>query len=90
MRRRLAALLLTGAAVGLLGCDPPCQSLAQEICNCEPNRTEQDVCFRKLQIRGDLPTNPEEEMACSALLETCTCEALAREDLAACGLSRPQ
>ncbi len=32
--------------------------------------------------------SPAEKLVCESLLETCTCEALDREDFAACGLTR--
>lgn len=91
MVRPLHNLLLEAAVAallvaGLAGCDGPCQTLAERICSCEPNSTEEQSCLLKVQIRGDTPLTTEEEMRCSELLDACSCEALADEDYLACGI----
>lgn len=72
-----------------VGCNGPCESLAERICSCEPNNLEEQGCIEEVRITMGLysPT-PAELDACSAALDTCDCEALEREDLAACGLSK--
>jgi hypothetical protein len=42
-----------------------------------------------VQMRSNQPVSMAEAEVCSALLETCDCDALAREDYAACGLTKP-
>jgi len=73
-------------AFGAFGCDGPCQALSERICSCEPNRTEEQACLLKVQIRGDTPVSMAEEARCSELLDACSCEALADEDYLACGI----
>ncbi|MCA9553614.1 MAG: hypothetical protein KC933_26480 [Myxococcales bacterium] len=63
--------------------------LADRICACEPNRTEEQSCMLTVQNRSNVTVSTAEAAVCSDLLETCDCEALAREDYAACGLSKP-
>ena len=82
----LAALALSAA---LAGCNGPCQTLADRICACEPNRTEEQSCQLTVQMRSNLPVSQAEAQVCSDLLDTCDCDALAREDYAACGLANP-
>ena len=76
------ALALAGAA-----CTDPCVALAQEYCGCLPNRLERDACLRQAQSSQPELTGDEEDV-CSSLLDTCTCEAVERGDLAACGLAK--
>lgn len=84
--RFLLTLALAVSALGLIGCDGPCRSLAERVCSCEPNNTEQQTCLLKVQIRGDTPVSMAEEARCSELLDSCSCEALADEDYLACGI----
>lgn len=84
-RATLSAAVLT-LALGLFGCDGPCQSLAERICSCEPNQTERQSCELKVQLRLNEPVTLEEEATCSELLDSCTCEAIADEDFLACGI----
>lgn len=87
--RALTALLLI--ALGASACDGPCRSLAERICNCEFNAVERGACLREIDSNGNVrqPTSEEDE-ACMAFLDTCTCEALEREDNVACGLTKTQ
>lgn len=84
VRSSLVALLL---ALGLFGCDGPCRNLAEQICSCEPNRTEEDACLLKVQLRADTPVSPAEADRCAQLLPLCTCDALVAENYAVCGIS---
>lgn len=87
-RRWASALLLV--LVGLLaGCEAPCQALARSICECEPNRSLQLSCRQQVDAAKDRVVTEEEQEICERLLEGCTCEALDRDDFAACGLQKP-
>lgn len=71
------------------GCNGPCESLAERICSCEPNSLEERGCIEEVRTAmGTYSPTPAEMEACEAALDTCDCEALEREDLAACGLSK--
>ena len=90
-RRRSVRLLFLSplVALSLASCNGPCESLAEKICSCEPNSTEEAGCIE--QVRSEMnritPSASQEEM-CDSLLDGCDCEALEREDFAACGLSK--
>ena len=82
-------LIVLVAVIALhMGCDGPCRALAEQVCQCEPSARERNACNVKLDQADsrDDPT-PEEEALCSELLDTCTCDALAQDNLAACGLT---
>lgn len=87
MSRSIIAALL----VALLGtsCSDPCVSLASAVCDCKPNEPERNLCDEQVSIaRATKDEITEAEaLACEGLLESCTCEALERGDLAACGLA---
>ncbi|MEL6187562.1 MAG: hypothetical protein AAFU79_23330 [Myxococcota bacterium] len=90
--RGLRATALAAVALGLLGtaaCDGPCRTLAERVCTCEFNAREQASCFQEIDTNGNvrMPT-PEEDEACMAFLDSCTCEALEAEQFAACGLTK--
>ena len=85
----LIALTLLVTPV-LSGCETPCNALADVICECEPNAAEEDVCKLRIDIASDRAVSDAENEMCSMRLETCTCEALENDDLAACGLAKPQ
>lgn len=80
--------VLALGALGASGCSGPCQTLAEMVCNCEPSRREQDSCLIRLDQNLDRSVTAEEEALCEEQLETCTCDALAQDDFAACGLAR--
>ena len=80
----LGTVVLSSAA-----CDGPCRALAEQICACEPSARERRACSVRVEnadARQD-PT-PEEQSICSGLLDRCTCDALAQDNLAACGLTK--
>lgn len=86
---RLSSLLLVAAALSAAGCTSPCVSLADTICDCKPNQPERNLCAQQVSEsragKGDV--TDAETLACEGLLESCTCEALERGNLAACGLT---
>ena len=85
------AILSLGLSAFLFACDGPCESLADRICSCEPNNTEERGCLEQVKstmaLPGSAPTTAELER-CEVLLDTCDCEALEREDYQACGLTK--
>lgn len=87
--RALAAALLSVGLLGTSACDGPCRTLAERICACEFNASEQAACLLEIDSNGNvrMPTAEEDE-ACMVFLDSCTCEALAAENFAACGLTK--
>ncbi len=83
----LAAVLV--AAAGLAACGNPCSDLANQICSCQQNDALVQACNNKVSTDtyASSPTAAQRDR-CSALLDTCTCSALACGNLAACGLAR--
>jgi len=82
-------------ALLLSSCNGPCESLAERICSCSPNATEEAGCIE--QVRAEMERfspSMAEEANCDALLDEetgCTCEAIEAEQFERCGLSkRPQ
>ena len=85
----LRGFALVATVLMSTACDGPCRALAQQICECEPSARERRACELRVEnadARQD-PT-PAEQTICSGLLDSCTCDALARDDLAACGLTK--
>ncbi|HJL43814.1 MAG TPA: hypothetical protein RMG48_21070 [Myxococcales bacterium LLY-WYZ-16_1] len=73
-----------------LGCEGPCRSLSVQVCECAPSPREEAACIRRLDLNESQqpePTRAEQER-CEALLDTCTCEALALGLPERCGISR--
>lgn len=89
-QRSLELLLGLTLLAGIFGagCTGPCRSLAEQICSCEPNDVEQQACVVRIDAVSDRTVSEAEANRCDQLLETCTCEALARDDFAACGLTK--
>lgn len=85
----ITTLILAAALALAAGCSDPCTSLSSTICDCKVNEPERNLCDE--QVRIARATKDEiteaESLACDALLESCTCEALERGDLKACGLA---
>ncbi|MEM6732675.1 MAG: hypothetical protein AAF658_14040 [Myxococcota bacterium] len=70
------------------GCDDSCRDLSEQICQCESTQTSQSACLQRLDQReGAVVVGTEDLERCNALIDTCTCDALANGDYAACGLS---
>ena len=88
--RNHGAVLLILVSLGWLGigCTSPCRQLADEICACEFNSVAEAACIQEIEANNNIrePTNEENER-CEMLLDTCTCDALEREDFVACGLT---
>lgn len=89
MYRALAFVLVLSLGALLGACTPPCEALAQEICACELNLREEEACREAIRAAaaGRTPSEAEDQL-CEARLDGCTCEALERGDLAACGLAK--
>lgn len=86
--RYIASALFILAVTNITACSDSCVDLSQEICACEPSQTAQTACLNRLDTRTSLRDATEEELErCTQLLDTCTCDALARGDYAACGLA---
>lgn len=83
----ILSFLALALTVPLHGCSGNCESLAEKICSCRPNRTEENTCLEQIKAGSGLEVTTEQEQICSELLDTCTCDALERDDLAACGLA---
>lgn len=85
------ALLLAAAALGALHCGHPCRELSDRVCRCAQNAEQEARCLRQvrsLASQDRAGRNTDAARQCAELLETCTCEALAAGDLAACGLAK--
>ncbi len=88
-KARWFACLATSVLLGLAsaGCEGSCDALAERICGCELNSSREQACLLRMQRVGDREVSPAEGERCSALLDTCDCDALDREDFGKCGLS---
>jgi hypothetical protein len=92
MRSGLLLISCLSLALALLGagCGSACQDLANQVCDCQPTRSKQERCERSIDsaFRNDEPSSGEDDR-CQEILDsgTCTCEALAAGNLAACGLA---
>jgi hypothetical protein len=84
------------AALGLgAGCLDPCRQLAERICSCELTEAQREACREeRIEQQSDDPlgrgveTTTEEQEACSAALETCTCDAIDAHEANKCGFVR--
>lgn len=90
-RAALGRALLLVAALGAISCGHPCRELSDRVCRCAQNAEQEARCLRQVrslasQDRGG--RDAEAARQCAELLDTCTCEALAAGDLAACGLAK--
>ncbi|MFO0725781.1 MAG: hypothetical protein U1E65_18500 [Myxococcota bacterium] len=91
-QRILLSLLLTFGALSIAtGCSDACTALSEQVCLCLPNSPEQTACVNEVKLSKASKTEvtAAELSACENYLTTCTCDALARGDRAACGLTRP-
>ena len=79
----IAVTMLTGST----GCQDACTGLAEFICSCEPNRREEDSCLQAVRAGRSRSITEAELAVCEARLDTCTCDTLEDNNLAACGLS---
>jgi len=83
----LAAL----TAVAASGCQDPCVTLAERICNCEATANERRACIadRITNQQGSVDVSEQDRAFCQAILDdgSCTCAALDQNDLTACGFA---
>lgn len=84
-----AFLAASGLALllGTFGCEGPCDSLAEKICSCELNSSLEQSCLLRVQRVSDREVSIAEEERCELYLDTCTCEAIDREDFGQCGIT---
>lgn len=75
--------------VGLAGCQDPCVTLAERICNCEATADERRACIadRITNQQNTVKVDDADREVCTGALDTCTCAALDQNNLAACGFS---
>lgn len=79
--------LLAAASLALTACTSPCDELATTICDCEKTRDLRDQCRQTFVAGNPVSVSSGRQDLCDSYLETCTCEALAAGDYAACGLA---
>jgi hypothetical protein len=89
----LRSLLEVGALTALLfgasACNGPCEELAKKICECELSQAAQNQCEEQVRSAMDGRDVTEQENAvCEAALDTCSCDTLEQDKLAACGLAK--
>src|SRR3954468_469640 len=84
----LAALGLTGLG---MGCQDPCVTLAERICNCEATADERRACIanRITNQQSSVEVSDADREFCQQIVDanTCTCAALDENNLAACGFA---
>ena len=92
MHARLHILLGILATIWFTGCYDPCVQLAERICACETTEAARRSCRDdRIQSQQDLlETTEEEQRVCAEALETCTCDALDRNDTDLCGFTRDE
>ncbi len=92
MRATLLIFTLCGSTLAGTGCYDPCVQLAERICGCELTESARRSCREdRIQSQQDLiETTEEEQRACTAALETCTCDALDRNRADLCGYTREE
>ncbi len=89
--RQARAVVVTGCLMMgswvFLGCQDPCEALAQRICNCERTFIARRACVadRITNQQGQVVTDEADRDFCEAKLDTCSCAALDQNDLDACG-----
>ena len=87
--RLLCVLTLSLAA----GCGDACLSLAQQICNCQPDQVSIDACNQRAQTaEGIFPVRSQDEQYCQSRLDDptspCDCTKLnTAAGRAACGIA---
>jgi len=84
-QRPLAAVFIVACLFA--GCGDPCNDLSKKVCKCKPTQVEQQACTQTIDTSSRPGASDAEKDHCSELLDTCTCDALKKGDLAACGLA---
>ena len=77
-------------ACALAHCGDPCRELSDAVCDCMPTRSQQQACRKRIHALAAQRSDSADKAVrttCESLLATCTCEALAQGNLAACGLA---
>ncbi len=73
------------------GCQDPCVTLAERICNCEATANERRACItnRVTNQQGSVEVSEPDREFCQSVLDNgeCTCAALDNNNLAACGFA---
>jgi hypothetical protein len=87
LRFSLVLALLAGLGTSAVGCKDPCAELANKICDCEPDETQKQSCKDRYKTDTVKPTDAEQDR-CDKLNDSCSCNALACGDFAACGLGK--
>jgi len=89
VRAALTFLLLAGTPA-LTGCKGPCRQLSEKLCECSANSTEKTACLqRAANEEGRIAVQPEDEVRCESLLESCDCRLTdTPEGKQRCGLAR--
>jgi hypothetical protein len=86
MKRALPLALLAAGLVLTSACGDPCVDLSKKVCSCERTAAEQQACSQRVDNDTVEATNKQKDV-CTEHLDTCSCEALARGELTACGLA---
>jgi hypothetical protein len=89
---RVVVVVIAGLVAALgSGCQDPCVTLAERICNCEKTADERRACItdRVSNQQSSVEVSDADRAFCQAILDdgTCTCAALDENDLAACGFA---
>ncbi len=74
----------------LTACADPCRQVAEQVCACEPDKSRERSCLNEVNAAREAHEASEADLAaCQSIIESasCTCDALALGDLAACGLA---
>lgn len=81
--------LLCAASLGWIGCSTPCRSLAEKLCDCEPDTTSREECLRGVAERaGTYDATDAQNQVCQGFLDTCDCKNAGTADgKKACGLA---
>src|SRR6185436_795269 len=73
--------------VGGAGCEDPCVTLANRICNCEQSSSERINCRsdRITTQQSSIKIEDADRVVCEEKLKTCTCDALDVNEFDKCG-----
>ncbi|MDP2344239.1 MAG: hypothetical protein Q8O67_24990 [Deltaproteobacteria bacterium] len=89
---RLFVVVAVVAGGGVAGCQDPCVSLAERICNCEATANERRACIadRVTNQQSTTPVDDADRAFCAEKLDgddPCSCEKLDNNDFEACGFA---
>ena len=82
-------LTLTFATMLWAGCSSPCRSLAEKLCDCEPDTAAREDCLRSVSQRaGTYEASEAQNQVCQGFLDGCDCQRIGTpEGKRACGLA---